>query len=106
LRILFDQNTPAPLRHALQDHSVQTAHELGWSELSNGELLNAAEAGGYEVFVTAYRNLQYQQNIADRKVAIVVLSTTSWPRIRKAVPEIVANIASVAAGDFTEIDIP
>jgi hypothetical protein len=51
MRVLFDQGTPAPLRHALAPHEVSTAFELGWSKLENGDLLHAAE-GRFEVFIT------------------------------------------------------
>jgi hypothetical protein len=39
MRILLDHNTPAPLRHSLQGHNVETAYECGWAELTNGELM-------------------------------------------------------------------
>jgi hypothetical protein len=64
---------------------VSTAYELGWSTLKNGELLAAAECNGFDVFVTTDTNLAYQQNLSNRKIAIVVLSTTSWPRIQRSV---------------------
>jgi len=91
---LFDQNTPAPLRISLSGHDVETAHELGWSELTNGDLLSAAENAGFEIFVTADRNLKYQQNLDDRNIVILVLSTTSWPRIQKSVSKVVSAIDS------------
>jgi hypothetical protein len=43
LRIVFDQNVPAPLRHYLKDHEIITADEAGWGELSNGNLIRSAE---------------------------------------------------------------
>jgi len=52
MRILFDQGVPAPLRRALADHSVATAHEMGWTQLSNGALLRAGESQ-FDVFITA-----------------------------------------------------
>lgn len=61
-----------------------------------------------EVFVTADRNLQQQQNIAERKIAIVALSTTSWPGNRIAVPEVVSaidNAAGVLSQKSTYLDI-
>jgi hypothetical protein len=57
--VLFDQGTPAPLRHALAGHVVETAYERGWSSLKNGELIAAAESAGFEVFVTTDKNLKY-----------------------------------------------
>jgi predicted nuclease of predicted toxin-antitoxin system len=52
VRVLFDQGTPVPLRDSLPQHEVSTAFERGWSELTNGELLDAAERAGFAVFVT------------------------------------------------------
>ncbi len=82
MRILFDQGTLVPLRQYLIEHSVTTAYEEGWSNLSNGDLLKSAEDKGYQIFVTTDRNLRYQQNLSDRQIAIVVLLSTSWPKIR------------------------
>ena len=73
---------------------MSTAYELGWATLKNGDLLAAAENSGFEVLVTTDTNLQYQQNLNQRKIAIVVLSTTSWPRIQKSIKEIVGAIDS------------
>jgi hypothetical protein len=62
MKILFDQGTPAPLRHELVGHEVVTSFELGWSDLVNGELL-APAAGQFDLFITTDQNLQYQQNL-------------------------------------------
>ena len=53
--ILFDHSTPAPLRAYLKEHAVTEARDRGWDRLSNGDLLDAAEAAGFEVLVTAAR---------------------------------------------------
>ena len=106
MRILFDQGTPAPLRKMLSQHEVKTAFECGWDELENGALLFAAETDGFEVFVTTDQNLRYQQNLAQRRIAIVVLSTTNWPRIEphaKLVPE---ALDGLKPGAFVEVKIP
>ena len=101
--VLFDQGTPAPLRHALSGHVVETAYERGWSSLKNGELIAAAESAGFDVFVTTDKNLKYQQNLEGRSVAIVVLHTTSWPRIQQALPRVVAAVANANKGNYTEV---
>ena len=80
MRVLFDQGKPAPLRRVLPLHIVETAFERGWSTLVNGELLSAAEAAGFDVLVTTDMNLRYQQDLASRRIAIVLLTSTSWPR--------------------------
>ncbi len=105
MKILFDQGTPAPLRRHLADHSIDIAYERGWSNLSNGDLLDAAERDGYELLVTTDQNLRYQQNLADRQIAIIVLLSTSWPRIRLRVDDIQAAVDATTPGDYTEISI-
>jgi hypothetical protein len=106
VRILFDQGTPAPLREQLQQHDVSTAYERGWSKLANGELLDAAEREGFEVFVTTDSRLRYQQNLSGRNIAIVCLLSASWPRIRRVADSIVDAIAACSPGSYVEVNIP
>ena len=106
MKVLFDQGTPAPLRRALVDDEVVTAHEKGWSQLKNGDLISAAEESGFEVFVTTDKNLKYQQNLTGRSIAIVVLLTTSWPRIQSHLPTVVAAISQAQQGSYREVSVP
>jgi hypothetical protein len=87
-RVLFDQGVPLPLRRELPDAEVSTAFQMGWSRVANGDLLTAAEAGGFEVFITTDQNLRYQQNLAARQIGILVLPTTDWREIRQHVEEV------------------
>jgi hypothetical protein len=105
MKILFDQGTPVPLRRRLLGHSVRTAFECGWSQLENGALLDAAEQDGYQLLVTTDRNLRYQQNLIGRRMAILVLMSASWPRIRLRAAEIQTAIGGMAPGDYVEIPI-
>jgi Domain of unknown function (DUF5615) len=104
MQVLFDQGTPVPLRRYLALHAVTTVFEKGWSTLQNGELLDTAEREGFEVLVTTDQNLKYQQNLKERQLAIVVLMTTSWPRIEKKVDHVVATINAVKPGDYIEVE--
>ena len=104
--ILFDHSTPAPRRYALQDHVVTEAVERGWERLVNGALLDAAEAAGFELFVTADKNIRYQQNLAGRKISIVVLGNAQWPVLRRYVEKVVAAVEAATPGSFTEVGIP
>ena len=106
MRVLFDQGTPTPLRQSLPQYEVSTVCERGWSELTNGEQLDAAVREGYEILVTTDSNLRHQQNLADRRLAVVVLLSTSWPRIQQAIPTVIDAIRFAAPGRCTEIDIP
>lgn len=105
MRILFDQGVPAPLRRHLTGHEVQTAHERGWSDLSNGDLLKAAEDAGYQLLITTDQNLVYQQNLRGRQIAIIVLLSTSWPRISRRVDEIARIVNAIGPGAYAEVPI-
>ena len=105
MRILFDQGTPAPLRRHLHPHPVDTTAERDWSMISNGELLKLAEDEGYEVFITTDQNLRYQQNLSGRRLGIVVLMATSWPRTKQHIPEILAALNRVVGGGYEEVPL-
>lgn len=94
------------MRHALDGHVVETAYERGWSGLKNGELIAAAEAAGFEAFITTDKNLRYQQNLVGRTLAVVVLQTTSWPRLRRSLPHVVAAVEVATKGGCVEVDVP
>lgn len=104
MRILFDQGTPAPLRDFLPTHRVDTAYEMGWSTLDNGDLLGVAEDSGFELFLKTDKNLRYQQNLPVRRIAILVLPTTRWPQIRLHTGEIVAAVNNTKPGGYRELD--
>jgi hypothetical protein len=73
--------------------------------LDNGELLDVAEQEGYNLLITTDQNLRYQQHLADRQLAIIVLLSTSWPRIQLRINTIQAAIESIMAGGYQEIPI-
>ena len=102
MRILLDQGVPAPLRDSLRDHTVATAHEMGWAALDNGALLRAAE-GAFDALITTDQSLRYQQNLAGRRLAVLVLPTTSWPSIQAHVGEVADALSKLRSGDFLEL---
>ena len=106
MRILFDQGTPVPLRRHLPDHSIATAFEQCWSHLANGKLLDTAEQAGFELLITTDSNLQYQQNLTGRQIAIIVLRSASWPLIQKSISAIQAAVNRATVGSYGEIEIP
>lgn len=106
MRVLFDNGTPRGVAAGLSDHVVEEARSRGWDTLTNGQLLDAAEAAGFEVFVTTDRNIRYQQNLLDRKIAIVVLSKARWKLIRSRLREIAKAVAEAVPGSVVEVEIP
>jgi len=106
VRVLFDQGTPVPLRESLPQHEVSTAYERGWSKLKNGELLDAAEREGFDLLVTTDARLRYQQNLSARRIAVVCLLSTSWPRIQRVTSAVAEAIAACFPGSYIELRIP
>lgn len=96
MRILLDHKTPLGVRRILANHDVQTAAQMGWAALSNSNLLDAAERAGFEVLITCDQNIVFQQNLAARGIAIVVLMTNRWDDIR-AQPQTVQRAVDGAA---------
>lgn len=94
------------MRHLLVAHAVTTVNELDWSTLKNGELLTAAEGEGFELFVTTDTNLKHQQNLVAHRIGIVVLGTTSWPRIKAATALVIQAIDSAKPGTYLEVAVP
>jgi hypothetical protein len=91
MRILFDHGMPRGVSAALTNHTVTTAFDKGWDTLSNGALLKAAEDERFDLLLTTDRRLQYQQNLKDRKIAIVVLTgTTKWSQVQLHLERIAA----------------
>ena len=105
MRILFDQGTPVPLRQHLTEHSVDTAFELGWATLDNGDLLDQAEREGYELLITTDQQLSKQQNLSDRELAILVLLSTSWQRIQLRLDDIRQSVEEMKIGEYREVHV-
>ncbi len=106
MKVLFDNGTPRPIERVLPGHEVTHARRIGWHELKNGELLQRAEDAGFEVLVTTDRNIQYQQNLGRRRIAIVVLSNAQWPNVRAHLTAVAEAVNAATAGSYCEVIIP
>ena len=104
--ILFDHCTPLGIARYLVGHTVKPARKLGWAELTNGALLKVAEEAGLEVMVSADKNIRYQQNLAGRKIALVVLLRSKWTLVQPVVNEVVASVNAAKTGSYSEVFIP
>ena len=106
VRILFDQGTPVPLRRSLPGHTIETAFERDWGTLQNGDLLTAAESAGFEAIITTDQNLRYQQNLAGRQLAVLVLQTTDWRLISQYTSYVATAVEALAPGAYVELAFP
>jgi predicted nuclease of predicted toxin-antitoxin system len=104
LKILLDENLPHKLRECLTEYEVVTAVYAGFGGFKNGALLKAAEYAGFDVLVSGDLSLEYQQNLKERKIAIVSLSANNWQIVRNNVPAISAAIRTSTPGSFTRVE--
>jgi hypothetical protein len=106
MRVLLDVCTPVQVRQALPGHDVQTAVRMGWRELENGDLLREAEAAGFDLLIVCDKNLFYQQNLADRRLAILELWTNHRPTLEKHWRLIGAAAEAMRAGEYRALTAP
>lgn len=106
MRIMFDHNAPRQLRRHLVGHDIDTAEERGWATLGNGALLDRAEEAGFEVVITADKNMPYQQNLGRRNLALIVLSGNRWPLVEPRLEDIRVALEGIQPGEVREVHIP
>jgi len=82
---------------------IETVYERGWATLKNGVLLSTAEQAGYDLLITTDQQLRFQQNLAGRRLAILVLGTTSWPRIRAQVARVQSALDTCTPGSSRDV---
>src|SRR5438477_13166474 len=107
MRILLDHCMDRRLRRYLPAHVIKTTREMGWDTLKNGDLLDQAQ-GAFDVLLTVDQNLRYQQTIAGRSIALVVLITpdTRLAALAPLVPELDRVLPTVLPGTAYEVRLP
>ncbi len=104
MRIVLDECVPWPLAKHLTGHTCTSPQRSGWGGFENGDLLRLAEEK-HDLFVTSDQNLRYQQNLANRKIAILELSTNDWATIRENLAAVVARINAMRPAEFARHDV-
>ncbi len=102
MRIILDENLPKPLKAVFVGHTVTTVQEQGLSGTLNGALLARLE-GAFDVFLTADKNLRYQQNLSARQLAIVELPTNRLPLLRPLFQRLAAAVESIVPGEYVQL---
>jgi len=106
LRILLDENIPIGLRSLLAAFDVRTADEMGWAGITNGRLLDAAEEAGFQIMVTADRNIRAQQRLAGRKIALVVINTNHWDTLSDNAAAVISACNGAGEGTYDVVQLP
>src|SRR5207237_3825862 len=106
MRVLLDECVPRALRERLPGHEVTTVAETGWSGAKNGELLRLA-AQRFDVLLTVDRNLEYQQNLANAPIAVIVMQAASNDivALERLMPRVLAAIPGAKRGDVLNIKL-
>jgi hypothetical protein len=102
VRVLLDECLPRRLKRELVGHDARTAPEMGWASKTNGELL-ALAVGQFDVFLTADRNLSYQQDVSSFDIAVVVLvaRSNSFEDLRPLAPRLLEVLPTTQRGLVT-----
>lgn len=74
--------------------------------MANGELLTAAEEAGFDLLLSTDKNIQYQQNLKGRRIAIVILGNSQRPAVHRYIDRVVAAVSAAQPGSYTEVEIP
>ena len=105
MRILLDEQLPRQLAREIAGHIVRTVQQQGWAGLGNGELLRRAANDGFEAFITADQNLQFQQNLAGSPLAVIVLSAPSnkLEDLRPLIPALTDAVTDTQPGEIRRV---
>jgi hypothetical protein len=103
-KIPLDECIPRPLAQYLPEHYVRTVPQMGWASISNGELIELAEAD-FDVFISLDKGILYQQNLHSTVIGFILLRVRSnrLEDILPLVPDILAHVLSIKAGDVFEL---
>lgn len=105
MRILLDECVPWPMHRLLKHHECRTAQQCGWAGLKNGQLLQLA-GEEFDLFITSDQNLQYQQNLSGRRIAILELSTNKIRRIEACENLLQDTVRDIKPGEYRRLEIP
>ncbi len=107
MHVLLDEQLPRHLAREIGGHDVSTVQQRGWAGLQNGELLRVAAAAGFEVLVTADRNLEFQQNLSQSRIGIILLIAPSnaLEDLIPLVPSLLAAIAKSRSGELLRVEL-
>jgi hypothetical protein len=105
IRILLDNNVPVHLIPLVRPHQAVHAATMGWSAISNGDLIRAAQKPGFAAVITCDQNIQHQQRLAGQQLGFLVLTTTHWPTIRDNLSSIIVAIDQLSPGGYVTLTL-
>ena len=103
--MLIDECIDERFRRLIPDHECQTVRYAGLAGFKNGKLLDAAEAAGFDVLITVDRSIPNQQNLAGRRISVIVViaKTNRLRDLAKNVPSLLAALREVKPGSVISV---
>ena len=105
MKILLDESVPRLIKTRFAELSINTVQEMGWTGKENGELL-ALAAKHFDVFITADKQLRFQQNLSNLQLSVIVLPTNQVPLVITLLPALGKAIQEIQKGAFVELTLP
>lgn len=104
MKVPLDECVTHYLKRDFKAHEILTVEEAGFKGLKNGRLLEAA-SGQYDVLVTVDQNLQYQQNLQNFSVAVIVLKAkrSTYPMLKPLMPKVLEILETIKAGEIVVV---
>jgi hypothetical protein len=107
VKVFLDECIDWRLARDIAGHEVKTARQMGWTSIKNGDLL-ALVSGQFDVFVTADRNLSFQQNLASLPIAVIILHarTNRLADLKVLIPSLLTAIKTAQRGRVQNVTPP
>jgi predicted nuclease of predicted toxin-antitoxin system len=105
MKLLLDENLPHQLRREIPGHDCFTVAYMNWGGIENGELLALAASAGFEALLTKDANLEYEQNLVNLPIAVVVLAAASndLDDIRPLLPALLIALTQLRPKQVTHV---
>ena len=105
IKILLDECVPRKFKNELAEHECQTVPEPGLAGKKNGELLSLAEQAGFQVFLTLDHGIEYQQNLQQSRLVIILIRAKSsrLDDLLPHTPEILRVLRSIRSAQLVRV---
>jgi len=107
MELLIDECLPRALKRLFGEHTCRTVQEMGWAGKKNGLLLTLAETE-FDVLITMDQGFEYQQNLMDRRIALLLLVAASnqLEDLAPVVPSDLAALHGIQPGSVVRLEGP
>jgi hypothetical protein len=102
MKIILDESVPRYLKKTLAQFDVTTVQDIKLAGVKNGVLLKILDEQ-FDVFITADKNLKYQQNLQNRKLAIIEIHNNKLSEVKRIEHQLLTRLITIKSGDYVEL---